>query len=117
MGEFRGFTTPTATPVPDQFFDELLPTLNLAQMRVLLFIIRCTYGSRRVAADISLRQMLEGIHDADGYPLAPGVGLSKATVCRALAALRRRRIIVVERRRSVEMGNEPTTYRLNMAFF
>ena len=52
MEEFNGFTVPTATSVPDQFFDELMPTLGLAEMRVLLFIIRCTYGSRRVSADM-----------------------------------------------------------------
>jgi hypothetical protein len=117
MQEFGGFTTPTATAVPDQFFDELMPTLGLAEMRVLLFIIRCTYGSRRLSADISLRQMLTGISDADGYLLAPGVGLSKATVCRALSVLRRRKIITAERQRSEDLGNEPTTYRLNMGFF
>jgi transcription initiation factor IIE alpha subunit len=117
MTTFRGFVTPTATPVPDQLFDELLPTLGLAQLRVLLFIVRCTYGSRRLSAAISLRQMLEGIYDSDGYLLAPGVGLSKATVCRALSALRRRRIIVAERQRSEDRGNEPTAYRLNMGFF
>jgi transcription initiation factor IIE alpha subunit len=114
MDEFGGFTIATATPVPDQFFDELMPTLGLAEMRVLLFIIRCTFGSRRGSADLSLRQMLEGVWDADGYQMAPGVGLSKATVCRALSALRRRKIVIAQRRRSEDLGNEPTTYRLNM---
>jgi len=114
MDEFGGFTVPTATAVPDQFFDELMPTLGLAELRVLLFIIRCTYGSRRISADISLRQMIEGVQDADGYQLAPGVGLSKATVCRALRTLRSRQIVIAQRRRSEDLGNEPTTYRLNM---
>ncbi|MEI6502955.1 MAG: replication protein [Armatimonadota bacterium] len=114
MDEFGGFTVPTATAVPDQFFDELMPTLGLAEMRVLLFIIRCTYGSRRISADISLRQMVEGVQDAEGYQLAPGVGLSKATVCRALSTLRRRQVVIAQRRRSEDLGNEPTTYRLNM---
>lgn len=117
MTEFGGFTTPTATAVPDQFFDELMPTLSLAEIRVLLFLIRCTYGSRRLSAEISLRQMLEGVYDSDGYMLAPGVGMSKATVCRALSVLRRRKVILAERRRSAELGNEPTSYRLNMGFF
>ena len=114
MDEFGGFTVPTATSVPDQFFDELMPTLGLAEMRVLLFIIRCTFGSRRISADISLRQMLEGVWDAEGFQLAPGVGLSKATVCRALKSLKQRRIVIAQRRRSEDLGNEPTTYRLNM---
>ena len=117
MKEFNGFTVPTATSVPDQFFDELMPTLGLAEMRVLLFIIRCTYGSRRVSADISLRQMLGGVQDGEGYVGAPGVGLSKATVCRALNVLKQRKVIIAERRRSEDLGNEPTTYRLNMGFF
>jgi transcription initiation factor IIE alpha subunit len=114
---FRGFTAGTSTPVPDQVFDELMPLLGLAEMRVLLFLIRCTFGSRRPVAEISLRQMIEGVTDAEGYPLAPGVGMSKATLCRALASLRRRNVIIAERRRSEEQGNEPTRYRLNMGFF
>jgi len=114
---FRGFTAGTSTPVPDQFFDELLPVLGLAEMRVLLFLIRCTFGSRRPVAEISLRQMMEGVTDAEGYPLAPGVGMSKATLCRALAGLRKRNVIIAERRRSKDQGNEPTQYRLNMGFF
>lgn len=117
MEEFGGFTIPTATAVPDQFFDELMPSLGLAELRVLLFVIRCTYGSRRISADISLRQMLEGVRDAEGYLQAPGVGLSKATLCRALKVLRERKIIIAERQRSEDLGNEPTTYRLNMGFF
>lgn len=117
MAEFAGFTVSTATPVPDQFFDELLPVLSLAEVRVLLFIIRCTYGSRRAVASISLRQMMEGVSDGEGYLLAPGLGRSKATICRALASLRRKRIIVAERQRSEDLGNEPTTYRLNTGLF
>ncbi|MBU0607284.1 MAG: replication protein [Armatimonadetes bacterium] len=117
MEPFRGFTAGTSTPVPDQFFDELLPLLGLAEMRVLLFLIRCTFGSRRPVAEISLRQMMEGVTDAEGYPLAPGVGMSKATLCRALAGLRKRNVIIAERRRSEDQGNEPTQYRLNMGFF
>lgn len=117
MQPFRGFVVPTATPVPDQFFDELLPVLGLAELRVLLFLIRCTYGSRRVSADLSLRQMLTGVHDSDGYLVAPGIGLSKATLCRALASLRRRGVIIAERQRSAEQGNEPTRYRLNTGSF
>lgn len=117
MPSFRGFTAGTSTPVPDQLFDELMPLLGLAEMRLLLFLIRCTFGSRRPMAEISLRQMIDGMTDTDGYPLAPGVGMSKATVCRALASLRRRNVIVAERRRSEDQGNEPTRYHLNMGFF
>ncbi len=112
--EFAGFTKPTATPVPDQFFDELLPKLGLAEIRVLIFIIRCTYGSRRPSADISLRQMLDGVYDTDGFLMAPGLNMSKATVCRALSLLRRRKVIIAKRQRSSEFGNEPTVYSLNM---
>lgn len=117
MQPFRGFIAGTSTPVPDQLFDELLPVLGLAELRVLLFLIRCTFGSRRPVAEISLRQMLEGVEDSDGYPLAPGVGLSKATLCRALASLKRRQVIIAQRQRSEEAGNEPTLYSLNMGFF
>ncbi len=117
LEEFSGFTIGTVTPVPDQLFDELLNILSASELKVLLFIIRCTFGSRRHAAEISLSQMMEGVYDAEGYLLAPGLKMSKATICRALSRLRKRRVIVAERQRSPERGNEPTVYRLNMAFF
>jgi Bacteriophage replication protein O len=111
---FPGFRSPTYTMVPDEVFDELLPELTGAELKVLLYIIRRTFGFKRESDTISLSQMLIGIHTRDGRVLDRGVGLSKKTLLDALRRLGARRIILTQRRQSAEKGNEPTAYRLNV---
>lgn len=109
---FAGFASPTFTQVPDELFDVLLPSLSDAELRVLLYIVRRTFGFKRQADTISLSQMVSGITTADGRQLDQGTGLSKATVARGLKSLREKGIIDATRNRSVTRGDEPTTYRL-----
>jgi hypothetical protein len=111
---FPGFRSPTYTMVPDEVFDELLPELSGAELKVLLYIIRRTFGFKRESDTISLSQMLHGIRTRDGRALDRGVGLSKKTLLDALRSLGARRIILSQRRQSAEKGNEPTAYRLNV---
>lgn len=112
---FSGFTTPNYTQVPDQLFDELLTQLSGAELKVLLYIIRRTFGFKRESDNISLSQMLGGITTRDGQVLDRGVGLTKKTLLQALNSLEENDIIQTERRSSPEKGNEPTTYRLVMS--
>ena len=100
--------------VPDEVFDELLVELSGAELKVLLYIIRRTFGFKRESDTISLSQMLHGIATRDGRVLDRGVGLSKKTLLDALRSLGARRIILSQRRQSAEKGNEPTAYRLNV---
>ena len=111
---FPGFRSPTYTMVPDEVFDELLVELTGAELKVLLYIIRRTFGFKRESDTISLSQMLHGIVTRDGRVLDRGVGLSKKTLLDALRNLSARRIILSQRRQSAERGNEPTAYRLNV---
>src|SRR5262245_17278186 len=111
---FRGFRSPTYTMVPDEVFDELLVELSGAELKVLLYIIRRTFGFKRESDTISLSQMLQGIATRDGRVLDRGVGLSKKTLLEALRHLSARRIILSQRRQSAEKGNEPTAYQLNV---
>jgi len=111
---FVGFSSPNYTQVPDELFDQLMPTLSDAELRVLLYIIRRTYGFKRQADDISLSQMVSGITTKDGKVLDTGTGLSKATVARGLKGLREKGVILSVRNRSTSRGDEPTTYRLRM---
>jgi len=110
--EYEGFSNPNGTIVPDDVFDVLMPRLADAELRILLYIIRRTFGFKKTSDDISLRQMVEGITTRDGRVLDSGTGLSKPTVARGLVGLREKRIIVATRNRSVERGNEATSYRL-----
>src|SRR6476620_371403 len=107
---FAGFSSPNYTPVPDELFDQLIPQLSDAELRVLLYIIRRTFGFKREADAISLSQMVSGITTKDGRVLDSGTGLSKSTVARGLAGLRDKGVIVAEPRSSRANGDEPTTY-------
>src|SRR6266536_5174085 len=111
---FRGFRSPNYSPVPDELFDELLVELSGAELKVLLYIIRRTFGFKRDSDNISLSQMLQGIRTHDGRILDRGVGLSKKTLLLVLRTLEERGIILTERRQSAEKGNEPTAYCLNV---
>ncbi len=112
---FRGVTSPNTTQVPDQYLDELLPLLTGAELKVLLYITRRTFGFKKAADNISLSQMLGGITTNDGRVLDHGVGLAKNTLLKAINSLEAKQIILTERRSSVERGFEPTCYRLNIA--
>jgi hypothetical protein len=112
--KFSGFVLPTTTPVPDQFFDELLPRLSGAEVKVLLYICRRTFGFKKNADNISLKQMVRGIRTKAGKALDRGTGLGKASVTRALNSLEKKNIILRTRRRSDRKGDRATTYSLNI---
>jgi hypothetical protein len=58
---FEGFTVPHYTQVPDELFDTLMPHLSGAELKVLLYIIRRTFGFKKQMDSISLSQMVSGI--------------------------------------------------------
>lgn len=109
---FEGFTSPNGTYVPDVVFDELAPLLSEAELRVLLYIIRRTFGFKKNADDISLKQMTEGITTREGRVLDRGTGLSKAGNARGIRGLVEKQIVVAKRNRSVVSGDQATTYTL-----
>ncbi len=111
---FQGFSAPNYTQVPDELFDDLMTDLSGAELKVLLYIIRRTFGFKKTEDNISLSQMLNGITTRTGDVLDKGTGLSKKTLLVALNTLEAKNIIITERRRSVERGNEPTAYKLNI---
>ena len=109
---FPGFGRPTYTMVPDELFDELLPDLSGAETKVLLYIIRHTFGWKKNSDNISLKQMAEGIRTRDGRVLDRGAGVSKSAAAQAVKELVDRGVILAVRNRSMEKGDEPTTYTL-----
>lgn len=111
---FSGFTSPHYTQVPDELFDALMVELSGAELKVLLYIIRRTFGFKRDSDSISLSQMLGGLKSHDGRQLDRGVGLTKKPLLAALRSLAERGVILIERRTSAARGNEPTSYRLNI---
>jgi hypothetical protein len=109
---FPGFTHPTTTPVPDELFDELAPRLTEAELRVLLYIVRRTFGFKRQSDRISLGQMAEGITTSDGRILDHGTGMSRRGVVKGCAGLVAKGIIVVEKQRAAQGDNDVNVYRL-----
>jgi phage replication O-like protein O len=111
---FQGFRSPRYTQVPDEVFDELLTHLSGAELKVLLYIIRRTFGFKKESDNISLNQLLHGITTTEGIVLDRGTGLTKKTLLETIKSLVEKKLIIAQRRRSEEKGNEPTTYHIHM---
>lgn len=112
---FAGFYNPRTTPVPDNFFDDVLPDLSGAEVKVLLYIFRRTFGWKKDSDNISLSQLVSGITKRDGTVLDRGTGLSKASVAVALASLVQKGMVRKTVRSNREDGHQPTTYEPIMA--
>jgi len=109
--KFMGFYSPRSTHVPDNFFDEVMPDLSPAQVVVLLYIFRRTFGFKRDSDNISLSQLVSGIVTRDGRILDRGTGLGKSTVTRSLKKLEELGMIRRTKRRTAKRGDQPTTYQ------
>ncbi len=106
---------PNSFQCPNVIVDEFLPELTGSELKVLLYIVRRTFGFQRDSDNISLSQMLNGIRKSNGDVLDRGVGIKdKKTLLAALRGLSDKGLIVTTRRSSVEKGNEPTAYQLNL---
>ena len=96
---YEGFSTPNGTIVPDDVFDLLMPELTESELRVLLYILRRTYGFKKNSDSISLSQMVQGIRTKDGRN-DPGnaavliglIGYLKINATRFIAAFKRLQI-------------------------
>ena len=105
---------PTTTPVPDEIFDEWLAVLGHAELRVLLYIVRRTFGfDKRDGDTISYRQFTAGITTRDGRVLDRGCGVSNRTnVANALRKLEGRGLIRRVAARTPEGDPAVTHYAL-----
>jgi hypothetical protein len=109
---FGGFKNLNCTPIPDEFFDVLTVHLSEAELRVLLYIMRRTFGFKKRADAISLSQLTGGIRRRDGSVLDNGTGLSKPAVLKAVSGLQVKGIISVEKRTGYDGRNEVNVYQL-----
>ncbi len=109
---FEGFDSPSYTQVPDAVFDLLMPILSGAEFKVLCYIVRRTFGFKKLEDDISLAQIIGGIKTKDDRALDGGTGLSRDSVTKAIKTLEDKGIISVNRRYSNERGDQPSTYAL-----
>jgi len=115
---FAGFSGPKYTGVPDVLFDELLSLLSGAELKVLLYLMRRTFGFKKDSDSISLSQICRGISRKDGTALDHGTGLSQSTAQLALKELVAMNIVHATRNTSpnVEMSQPPTASMSSMPY-
>ena len=106
---------PNSTQIPDVILDHWMADLSGAELKVLLYVARRTYGFGKESDNISLNQMAEGIKRRDGSSLDHGTGLSRSGVKSACNGLIQRGILVrVNNRSPGGLECEESTYRLNL---
>lgn len=113
-GQFIGFSSPRYTQVPDELFDELLSELTGAELKVLMYVVRRTFGFKRDSDHISLSQMVNGIVKKDGVVLDKGTGLAKDSVARATKSLVEKGILVRKLVTTPERGCQASEYSLRV---
>jgi DNA-binding transcriptional ArsR family regulator len=106
---------PNVTQTPDILLDHWMAELSGAEFKVLMYLVRRTYGFRKPSDTVALSQLTDGIRRRDGSVVDRGTGLSKSTVCAALAQLEARGLVLRERRESEAHGTAATCYQLNLA--
>jgi len=105
---------PTTTPLPDEIYDEWVPLLGEAELKVLLYIVRRTLGFQKGTDAISLTQFARGIVTRDGRVLDRGCGItSRATLIRALTTLEEKGLIIARKGQSKAGGHAVTVYGLS----
>ena len=97
----RGYGGPRFTQIPDELLDDQMALLGHAELKVILHIMRRTYGWRKTSDDISLKQ------------LAEGTGLSRRSVQDAVRTLEEKRLVFVERDLTKAGDSAVNTYRVN----
>jgi hypothetical protein len=111
---FHGVDAPNSTATPDVVFDFIAPFLSDVELRVLLYIIRRTFGFKKAADTIGIEQLVSGIVKKDGTRLDFGTQLSRSGVTKGLRGLREKNLILADRVVDEEHGNQPTRYTLNL---
>jgi hypothetical protein len=109
---YEGFASPNGTIVPDDVFDVLAPRLSEAELRVLLYIVRRTFGFGKNADAISLRQLTDGITTRDGRILDYGTGMSRKGVIGGIKGLLGKGIITVQKAVAEDGDHEINIYSL-----
>ena len=113
--QFSGFIAPQYTPIPDSVFDELAHILSGGEYKVLMYILRRTFGFKKNSDSISYSQMLNGIVSKDGRRMDYGAGIKSATtLSKAIKRLEDINIIVAIRNERKNGGLNSTTYTPNM---
>lgn len=86
--------------------------LSGAELKVLLYVVRRTFGFQKMSDAISLSQIVSGITTRDGRVLDKGTGLSRRAVVAALRELEERGLVRADRDTNEVTGNQTNIYTL-----
>lgn len=103
---------PNTTQVPNHVLDHWMAELSGAEFKVLLYIVRRTFGFQKESDSISISQIVSGITTRDGRVLDKGTGLSRKAVTLALKALEDKHLVKAERDTNGATGNQTNIYTL-----
>ena len=112
--DWPGFASPHFTQVPDELFDLWLPHLSGAELKVLLYLMRRTFGWKKDADAVSLAQICRGIRRRDGTPLDAGTGLAVSTAVAAVKGLEAKRLIIAARAQQPDGEHATTVYQVRL---
>jgi hypothetical protein len=108
---FEGFDSPNTTAIPDQFLDWVMQDLSLNELRIMLYIMRRTFGFKKQRDAIALQQFVDGIVTRQGKRLDRGCGVrGRGHLMEALRALEEKGYIISE----PQPEGLPTVYRLRL---
>ena len=110
--KYQGFIKPNTTPTPDDLFDLFLPDLKLGELKVLLYVIRRTFGFNKLHDNISMKQICFGIQKKNGEQLDRGTGLTRKSVIMAIKSLEKKWLIEVDRAKTKVGDNHINSYSL-----
>jgi len=86
--------------------------LTFAELKVLLYIIRRTYGFKKATDKISLKQISEGIVRKNGIRLDNGAMIDRRTAMRAIKRLETKGLILINRAKLGNGNNAINLYSL-----
>lgn len=109
-----GFAKPTTTQTPDLLFDYWQTRLTGAEMRVLLYAVRRTYGFKKDDDNISLDQFEHGITTEAGVVLDEGCGCSRKSILRAVKLLVDKDLLLKTRRQGPDRRDDVNNYRVHI---
>ena len=94
-----GFQSPNYTQTPNDLFDELLPDMGLAELKVIMCVVRHTFGYHRDEVKLSIRtiarftgltvnSVMEGARQAESHGLIERyIDGNKTTLWRAVVSV------------------------------
>jgi hypothetical protein len=88
--------------------------LSGAELKVVLYVARRTFGFGKGSDNISLNQIANGIKKRDGVILDRGTGLSISSVARAVKTLEEQKILIRKLNINDKNEHDENTYSLNL---